>query len=269
MTCDDYALLIGELIDDAAEPGAARAAQAPAAQAHLQTCPACRALADDLTRLRGAARTLEAPALPAHLWPRIAAALEREYRPDRERGPRLAVVGEASPAARLRGPDVNPRPAVWAWLPAAAALLLVAGGLSWVSTRLAPDARPAMAAAESADGLPDADTDAAEDLQIAEAAFTDAIAGLEAAARAEAPALDPQATDEWLEGVAALDAAIDESREAIRIEPASVLAQERLLDALRTKMVLLHDTVALMDDMRAGGPDGLGPDANPERELRQ
>ncbi len=245
MDCQEHALVIGELIDGTADPEAARAARA-----HLQACTACQALADDLTRLRVAARTLEAPPLPAHLWPRIAAAFDAERRPR----PRQVQSGLGTTG--------------WAWLPAAAALLLVAGSLSWVGARLTPDAGPSVAAA-APDVLQIDDPEAVEDLRLAEAAFTDAIAGLEAAARAATPAPDAPAADEWLAGVAALDAAIDESREAVRAEPDSVLAQESLIDALRTKMVLLHDTMALMDDMRAGGPDGLAPNAGPERELHQ
>ena len=49
-------------------------------------------------------------------------------------------------------------------------------------------------------------------------------------------------------------------------EPESVVAQEGLIDALDTKVALLQDTVALIDDQR-DGPAGLG--APDPRELRQ
>lgn len=244
MDCQEYTRLIGELIDGTADPEAARAARA-----HLSRCPACQALADDLTRLRVAARLLEAPPLPAHLWPRVAAALDQEHASRRLARPGASVTG-------------------WAWLPAAAALLVIAGGLSWVGARLAPGAGPSVVAG-GAGALQADDAEAAEDLRLAEAAFTEAIAGLEAEARAATPSLDAEAADEWLAGVAALDAAIDESRDAVRTEPDSVLAQESLIDALRTKLVLLHDTMALVDDMRVGGADALAPDANSERERHQ
>ncbi len=276
MHCDDYAPLIGELIDGSAAPGAARDARA-----HLETCAACQALAEDLTRLRGVARTLEAPPLPAHLWPRIADALqrERELMHGREPDPAAVRRDDAAPvtvrpveniASRRR--DSSDQFPVWAWLPAAAALLLVAGGLSWVGGRLTPASGPAVAAGltDGVDGEDEAggsvDPEATEELQLAEAAFADAIAGLEAATRAEAPAA---AAGDWLDGVADLDAAIDESREAARTAPDSLRAQERLLDALRTKMALLQDTVALMDETGVDGTGGLTPGAASDRELLQ
>lgn len=264
MHCDDYAPLIGELMDGSAGPDTAAAARA-----HLDTCPACRALAEDVTRLRAAARTLEAPPLPAHLWPRIADALQREEGATRHGHAGPAAVRAFEDGARKR--QWNVRSAALSWLPAAAALLLVTGGLSWVGTRLAPGAGPAAVAdwVDGLDGEDAADAEGVEELQLAEAAFADAIAGLEAAARAEAPTLEPAAAGDWLDDVADLDAAIDESREATRMDPNSLQAREHLLDALRTKMVLLQDTMALMDDGRPDGAGNLTPGASPDRELLQ
>ena len=55
----------------------------------------------------------------------------------------------------------------------------------------------------------------------------------------------------WPASKPVIDRAINESRAALAQEPASVLAQESLLEALDTKVALLQDTVALASD--AGG----------------
>ena len=55
-----------------------------------------------------------------------------------------------------------------------------------------------------------------------------------------------------------IDRAISESRAALAEEPASALAQESLLDALDTKVVLLQDTVALASDRGDVSDDAAG-----------
>jgi hypothetical protein len=241
MDCHEHALTLGDLVDGTADPGAARAAAA-----HLAACAPCRALVDDLARLRLAARTLETPVPPPHAWPRLAAALEAE----RQRTSRGWL-----------GLGLTP----WGWMPAAAALALIVGGLSWVGERLTPDTLPARTIAGPTAAPRGGDGGDPEALRLAETEFTQAIAGLEAATQS-ASTIDPLAADDLRAGVAAIDAAIGESRAALAQEPANALAQEALLDALRSKVALLQDTVALIDDQR-DGPAGLG--APDPRELRQ
>jgi hypothetical protein len=53
-----------------------------------------------------------------------------------------------------------------------------------------------------------------------------------------------------------IDAAIDESRVALRAHPESQVAQENLLEAFRRKVALLQDTIALMNEMRKGNEAG-------------
>ena len=47
-----------------------------------------------------------------------------------------------------------------------------------------------------------------------------------------------------------------ESRDALRIQPQSSLAQESLFEALRHKVALLQDTLALINEMRKGNEEG-------------
>ena len=53
-----------------------------------------------------------------------------------------------------------------------------------------------------------------------------------------------------------IDSAINESRTALRAQPDSQIAQESLFDAFRRKVSLLQDTIALMNEMRKGNPEG-------------
>ena len=53
-----------------------------------------------------------------------------------------------------------------------------------------------------------------------------------------------------------IDGAITESRAALQTEPDNPAAQESLFDALRSKLELLQDVVALINEMRKGNPEG-------------
>lgn len=53
-----------------------------------------------------------------------------------------------------------------------------------------------------------------------------------------------------------IDQAINESRTALRAQPANQLAQESLFEAFRRKVALLQDTIALMNEMRKGDSAG-------------
>jgi hypothetical protein len=49
-----------------------------------------------------------------------------------------------------------------------------------------------------------------------------------------------------------IDQSIDESRAALKVNPANERAQESLFDAFRTKISLLQDTISLINEMRKG-----------------
>jgi len=64
MSCDQYTEAIVELVD-----GTLDAAARERVAAHLETCAACRTLADDLRRIEKAARELEPVEPPGLLRP--------------------------------------------------------------------------------------------------------------------------------------------------------------------------------------------------------
>jgi hypothetical protein len=53
-----------------------------------------------------------------------------------------------------------------------------------------------------------------------------------------------------------MDRAIAESRAALNSEPQNVAARDSLFDALKRKVALLQDTIALMNQMRKGDAAG-------------
>jgi hypothetical protein len=90
----------------------------------------------------------------------------------------------------------------------------------------------------------------------AEAQYTSAIAGLESITKSEQSALDMETADVLKANITVIDTAITESRAALQTEPDNPTAQESLFDALRSKLELLQDVVALINEMRKGNPEG-------------
>mgnify|MGYP001126645566 CR=1 FL=1 len=114
-------------------------------------------------------------------------------------------------------------------------------------------AGPAGTVIQSA-GDPVQDVD--EHLRIADEHYTAAIAGLEQVVKNGQSELDPVLTATLQKNLGVIDQAISESREAIKAQPNSQLAQTSLFEALRQKVALLEDTVALINVMRKGDQAG-------------
>ena len=94
------------------------------------------------------------------------------------------------------------------------------------------------------------------ELRQAESHYEKAIKGLEAIANSEQSELDPRTAATLQKNLAVIDQAISESRAAVRAQPASEPAQQSLIDGFKTKIGLLQDTVALINEMRKGNEAG-------------
>ena len=94
------------------------------------------------------------------------------------------------------------------------------------------------------------------ELRQAEAHYENAIKGLEVIANSEQNELDPRTAATLQKNLAVIDQAISESRAAVRSEPASEPAQQSLIEGFKTKIGLLQDTVALINEMRKGNEAG-------------
>jgi Putative zinc-finger len=233
--CEAYSASIGELADGTlAEPERGRV------EAHLDQCAACRGLLADLESLRRQAHRLPRREPPAALWTRIEGGLRAQ-------------------GVRDRGLSINLR-----WLAAAAALIVVITGAVLTIRRTDRPAPPDTAATQStqpasAASNPDAAglVESVEaDLRAAEQHYERAITGLEKIASADERTLDPQVAATLKKNLEIIDGAIAESRSALRSEPQSAPARESLFEALRRKMSLLQDTIALMNEMRKGNQAG-------------
>jgi hypothetical protein len=142
-----------------------------------------------------------------------------------------------------------------AWLAAAAAILVATTvGMRFAPARHAdaPAARGASAAITADEAAQSIETE----LRQAESHYDKAIKGLETIANSEQGELDPKTAATLQKNLAVIDQAISESRAAVRAQPASEPAQQSLIDGFKTKIGLLQDTVALINEMRKGNEAG-------------
>lgn len=230
-SCDQFAEAISALAD-----GTLAAAERPRLEAHLETCAECQALLGDLRALRLEAASLTPPVLPPSLWPRLAARL-------REQG--------------VRGNELSrARHAMLQWMAIAALLVLAVGATLFVTwTPRSTPSTPAQA--DGSNGPVVASVQGIEaELKLAEEHYERAISGLEQIATADDSPLEPQVAEAVKRNLQVIDQAIAESRSALRVEPQNQPARESLFEALRRKVVLLQDSIALMNEMRKGNQAG-------------
>jgi hypothetical protein len=235
VTCDAMASLVDDFVD-----GRLDAAARTRVEAHLAACEACRALADDFRTMAGTAAALSPHKPRPEVWSRIA----RE-------------VAAARPA-----PHAAPAAAFWTgWRVALAmaAVALVAVTASVVVLRmplrpaLAPQQPSAAAVHQSAQDTVQA---VDEHLRIADEHYQKAITELEKLVATQQATLDPAVAATLDKNLGIIDKAVRESRDAIKAQPNNQIAQTSLFEALRQKVALLEDTIALINTMRKGDQAG-------------
>jgi hypothetical protein len=216
---------------------------------HLAACAPCRRTVDDLRMILRATGVVVLREPPVRAWSR----LERAIRLEREHGAHQATSPREVPASR--GASVHqgmPRSAWIAALAAAAALVLA----TLVGSRYMTAPHDAPAAANGPASAGEAVQSIETELRQAETHYENAIKGLEAIANTEQSELDPRTAATLQKNLAVIDQAISESREAVRAQPASEPAQQSLIEGFKTKIGLLQDTVALINEMRKGNEAG-------------
>jgi anti-sigma factor RsiW len=240
-----YRESIQELID-----GTIGAIRRVELERHLAECAECRSFLADMEAIRQTAGALDPLEPPDGVWLQIAGRLRQEGRVQ-------------PPPAR---PQRSPR---YAMLAIAATLVLAVGGstvalLTRYRSNSAAPPTAATTAATPPSGNANADlaVESVEaEFRLAEQHYQNAIAKLEQAARLDQAArdgntLDAQTAAMLQKNLQVIDQAIAESREAVRSEPLSAAARDSLFDALRRKVALLQDTIALMNEMRKGNSAG-------------
>ena len=221
-----------------------------AVETHLATCDVCRQMVDDLQEIKRATGTLELREPPARAWGRIERAIKLEQGNDVENASEKKAPYPFFGKATWRKRGTTPY-----WLAAAAVLLLA----TFVGLRYIPGRNQAGGDGDSVDTSASASR-AAEaiesELRLAESHYENAIKGLEAAAKSDEDALDPRTAATLQKNLAVIDQAISESRAAMRAQPASEPAKQSLIENFKTKIALLQDTVALINEMRKGNEAG-------------
>jgi anti-sigma factor RsiW len=221
--------------------------EARALDAHMATCPECQALVADARRLQAELRLIGTEGPSPRSWDRISDRLEAD--------PEFQRAGAAAVQADRRTPRFD-----WRWVALAATLLVVIAGSLLVlrqSLNTVPPATVAVApagATGAGTGTGDLVTSIESELDLAAKHYENAIAGLERVASESDSPIDPAVMATVKENLEIIDQAIDDSRQALRTDPQSQIAQESLFDAFRRKVALLQDTISLMNEMRKGNP---------------
>ena len=226
MTCHDLEHAISDLVDGTL-PGPRRTA----VEAHLATCARCRALAADFATLRAATRRLELHTPPELLWTRLAAQVAPAPEPRR---------GWALPALE------------WRSAMAASILLALLTGATWFSFREAASRSAADRSAAAAAAGDVTDPASPSYLHAPERAMRQEISNLEYLVTAESEVLPGETKAVYQATGAVIDDAIGQSTAMLQSEPANELAQQSLFEALRSKLALLQEMIALINEMRKG-----------------
>jgi hypothetical protein len=235
MSCPNYRDAIQELADGTLGP--IRRAEL---QVHLDDCPRCRALAADLVRIRDVAASLDRLSPPDAVWLQVAGRLRQQGR--------IAAQADSPRESRRR----------MAALAIAAALVLAVGASIVVLMPRGGDQPAAGTAQQGNAAAEDPVQSFANEIRLAEQHYQNAIAKLEVAARSDEDVLDPQTAAILKKNLQVIDQAIAESKDALRVEPQSAPARDTLFEALKRKVLVLQDTIALVNEIRKGNPAGTG-----------
>ena len=229
MTCHEYESDLDDYVD-----GTLASDRLGPVEAHLASCPSCQSLVADLRTLHSVAASLERRTPPPHVWTQIAAAIQPDVRPSWWQ-------------------TLNP---FGGWRPALAgavmlALLTVA---TWYSYREVATIQPSSTKATVATA-PAATPDPANGLESARSLDTE-IANLEGIVNASAEVLPGETKAAYQVNGAAIEHVIGQNRAALETDSTNNLAQQSLFEALRSKLALLQDMVALINEMRKGNQEG-------------
>lgn len=196
-------------------------------EAHVARCAECRTVVEQLRGLVAAAGALPGTLPAADLWPGIQSRLAAE-----------ADVVRVEPVEhtqrRWRVTFTLPQLAA-----AAVLLMLLSGGVVFLVRPASSPAEPRMADAVPplADGIVPA--------RLADASFDTAVADLERILAAGRDRLDPETVRVLEQNLTVIDAAIEQSRQALEADPANAFLNSHLVSARQRKIALLRRATAL------------------------
>ena len=229
MTCPASDVDIGDYVDGTLPPD-----RVVALDVHLESCARCRALVADFKTLRSAAASLDRRNAPPGVWTRVAAGINAE---EHGRGGWFAWASPITP-----------------WRSAVAASILVAllAGGAWLSWREVSNVGSSAQRSGGSQGPADGAASVGQDhVQNAVQVMSSEASNLEGIVKADA-AVRPM----YEASGALIDDAISKTSAALEREPSNLLAQQSLFEALRSKLALLQEMIALINEMRKGNQEG-------------
>ena len=224
-TQDAFTDRLSDYLDDEDVNAAERAA----IETHLATCASCRTTLDELRDVAARAASLPDAAPAADLWAGVA---------DRLTPPATTVRAFARPEHR-RFSFTLPQ-----LVAAGLALMVLSGGLVWVARLDDPRASipPAVAQVEHEEPAP-----AGELSRVAfgDANYDQAVVDLEKMLEEGRSRLDPETVRILEDNLRTIDQAIEQSRKALRADPANVYLNNHFAASRNRKLALLRRASAL------------------------
>jgi predicted anti-sigma-YlaC factor YlaD len=216
-------------------------------QAHLDGCAGCRTVLEELRGLASAAREMGGLAPPRDLWPGIEAAI-REGAPavpdaeaERRRGRKVITL----PTAGGRRPERR-RAGIVLTAPQLAAAAVVLVAVSVAATRWAGPGTPAtdvpVASEEARSPL-----SLAADVPAPPASLAAELSMLEDQLAAVRDALDPNTLRVLERNMAVIERAIEDSRQALALEPGNEFLSRHLEQVYERKLDYLREAAAIAD----------------------
>jgi anti-sigma factor RsiW len=218
---DHWTDRLSEYLDGELDP-----ADHAALERHLAACADCRATLAELGDVVARAGRLQPRPPAGDLWPGIAPRLDRV----------TPVVAPFPPRVARRVSFTMPQ-----LVAAGLALMVTSGGAVWMLQR-GGKATDIQAVATTNDADP-----SALPVALADPHYDEAIADLEQALAAGRAQLDPETVKVIESSLAAIDQAIDQSRQALATDPANVYLHSHLAEARQRKLALLRRGVGLIN----------------------
>jgi len=231
----EWTELLSEHLDGTLSPPETRRVEE-----HLALCAACAAVSRDLAEVVARARGLQDRAPVRDLWPAVREAVLREGPGGAVGGGRMAPGGRRGLATRK----------VTLTLPqlAAAAMLVVAlaGSSAWYARPLAPlrDMDDQVAGRGSPEEISSAASTLGQGLAGAQA---EEVARLESALAGGRDRLSPHTVRILERNLALIDRAIQESVEALALDPGNPFLEEHLRRAYRRRAEYVREATALLE----------------------